>query len=450
MTRRHGNWHLVGRGSDPVPASEFEVKQVARTYERRGEDLRDAHGALSRLSRLDGWRGSAAETFAESADDRVKDLDKAAKKYEDAAEALRDYADAVGVARSDTKRALEDAEDAEARRRANAGDPLAGVDEPTDQQVTDARRQDRRHDKAVTDLTAAKEKVDDALDLLRIAAQNCATKIKSASDSFKDHWFKDDFIRKNLEFFKIACKVLEIVAVAIAVVALALALVASAPFALIVAGIAAAALLVLARSALVISDTGSATWADVGWDVVGLGLSVVGGRAAVNLARHSGALGRSFTALRTAAQTSARTRMTPLPRFILRFKGGDGIAGRLIRGFDNFRAGRLAAPSIRQIDEIANLQVGWGSRLKVLDKDMATIRAQLASLDNLSLPGVNVGQITRQLDGLRDALGPAIRWNLVNTGVAVDSATDLAGLSVSGAAKDGLERAHWRVTVAGR
>ncbi|MBE7324224.1 hypothetical protein IEQ44_06130 [Nocardioides sp. Y6] len=454
MTRRHGNWHLVGRDSDPVPASEYDVNRVARTYEKRGEDLREAHGALTRLSRLDGWRGDAAETFAESADDRVKDLDKAATKYEDAGEALRTYALAVETAREETKRALDDAEEADARRRANEGDPLAGVTEPTDQQIDDAERQNRRHANALTALNAAEGKVNDAMSNLATAASTCARKIRAASDSFKDHWFKDDFVRKNLGAFELVIKALEIAAVAIAAIGLVVALCFTAPAWLVaglfVAGIAAAAILAGTRTMLVLSEAGDHTWADVGWDVVGIGLAVVGGRAVFSLGRQKGALGRTFAALRTAARSSAAARMTPLPRFILRFKGGQGIAGRLIRGFDEFRIRGLAAPAIRQIDEIANLKVGWGARLRVLDKDMATMRAQIAALDDLTLPGVNVSKITQNLDGLRDALGPAIRWNLINTGVSADSAGDLAGWSVSGAVKDEMETAHWRVTVAGR
>ena len=89
MTLRSGDWHLLGHASDPVPASEYDVDRVASTYERRGNDLRSTHGALERLSRLDGWRGDAAESFAESADDRLGDLAKAATKYESAARALR-------------------------------------------------------------------------------------------------------------------------------------------------------------------------------------------------------------------------------------------------------------------------------------------------------------------------------------------------------------------------
>src|SRR5690606_25001730 len=99
----------------------------------------------------------------------------------------------------------------------------------------------------------------------------------------------------------------------------------------IAAGLAVAALLVIARTTLVVSDAGDHTWADVGWDVVGLGLAAFGGSAVVSLGRHAGALGRSFTALRTAARSAAAARMAPLPRFILRFSGGQGISGRLIR-----------------------------------------------------------------------------------------------------------------------
>ena len=455
MTRRSGDWHLLGHGSDPVPASEIDVDRVAATYERRGNDLREVHGTLERLSRLDGWRGDAAETFAESADDRLGDLDKAAAKYESAGKALRTYADEVGDARSRSWDALQEAEDAERRRRDNDGDPLAGVAEPTEQQLTAAEQQGNRYTRALDDLDAARTRLDSALSDLERAAGTCAAAINRASDSFKDHWFKDNFLRHNLEFFKIACKVLEIAAVAIAIVALGLAIFATAPFALIALGIGVAALLVVSRSALVLSDTGSATWADVGWDVLGLGLSFVGGRASLNLARSAPGLRSSFAALRTAATASARTQLGPVTRFSLRFSGSNNPLLRPLGGWAQRRLDDVARPALSQIDTIANLRVGWGTRFRTLDTEMATMRAQLAALDRLSLPGVNVQGIVSQLDDLKATLGSAIRWNFVNTAASGDSALDLAtGRSPGGVVRDEVDeeisQAHWRLTVAGR
>ena len=66
MSRRAGDWHLLGVDQDPVPASYVDVDAVADEYEDRGEKLREAHTALSRLANLDGWRGDAAEAFAEA------------------------------------------------------------------------------------------------------------------------------------------------------------------------------------------------------------------------------------------------------------------------------------------------------------------------------------------------------------------------------------------------
>lgn len=456
MSRRSGDWHLLGHATDPVPASEYDVDRVASTYVDRGRDLRETHQTLERLSRLDGWRGDAAEAFAESADDRLSDLDKAATKYESAGTALRAYADDVATARTVSRSALTEAEDADRRRRDNAGNPLAGVQEPTEQQIADLQLQADRHERAVVDLEAAQARLSRALDDLDGAARRCARAIGTASDRFKDHWFKDNLVRHNLEFFKIACKVLEIAAVAIAVVALGLALLATAPLALIVAGVAAAALLVLARSALVVSDTGTATWADVGWDVVGLGLSVVGGRASLRLARSSGALGGTFNALRTAATASARGRLPFVPRFMLRFSGSRNPLLRPLGGWAQGRLDDLARPALSRIDSISTLRVGWGSRLRVLDTEMATMRAQLAALDRLTLPGVNVQGIVRNLDDLKAALGPAIRWNLINTGVSADGAADVVtgGTSLSGVVRSEIaeetSQAHWRLTVAGR
>jgi uncharacterized protein YukE len=454
VSKRTGDWHLLGVDSDPVPASEMDVDDVAADYETRGQDLDEAHSLLSKLSRLEGWRGDAAEAFAETADDVLGDLRKAADKYIAAGKALRTYAGHVGTARTDSWQALQDAEDADKRRQNNEGDPLQGVDDPTPQQVTAAQNQSTRLTNANSDLTAARTKLQNALSTLENHAEDCAKAIKNASESFKDHWFKDDILRHNLEILKIVVKVLEIAAVVIAVAALALALVASAPFALIVAGIVAAVALVITRSLLVLSDTGSATWADVGWDVVGLAFACVGGKAAVSLARSSGALATTFSGLRTAATAAARSNLPFYTRFALRFSGSNNP---LTRPFGNWAARQLddaARPALSQIDAIANLKPTWQQTLFRLDRDMATISGQLGKLGKLDLPGVNVAQITSQLDDLSAALPKALKWNFVNTGFSADGAWDVAGTSpaeaVRGELAEELSQLHWRITVAGR
>lgn len=69
------------------------------------------------------------------------------------------------------------------------------------------------------------------------------------------------------------------------VVVLVLAVIATAPFALIALGVALAAAILLLDAALL--TVGEATWGDVAWDLAGLALSAVGGRAdhSINEAR---------------------------------------------------------------------------------------------------------------------------------------------------------------------
>jgi hypothetical protein len=74
MTRRHGDWHLVGYDDDPVPASTWDVDTVERQTRARADEASDMREVLRRLADLDGWRGQAAEAFAERAEEVLGDL----------------------------------------------------------------------------------------------------------------------------------------------------------------------------------------------------------------------------------------------------------------------------------------------------------------------------------------------------------------------------------------
>lgn len=88
MTRRHGDWPPAGHDDDPVPASQWDVEAVANRMRRRADDAADLKAVLQRLADLDGWRGKAAEAFAERAQDVLGDLGKVEDRYDGAAQAL--------------------------------------------------------------------------------------------------------------------------------------------------------------------------------------------------------------------------------------------------------------------------------------------------------------------------------------------------------------------------
>ncbi|KAA1380505.1 putative T7SS-secreted protein [Aeromicrobium fastidiosum] len=293
MTRRDRRWELVGLESDPVPGDERDVLAVESTYRKRGQALETTRSALSKLSDLDGWSGKAAVKFADQADDILEEVGKAERKYERAASALRDYADAVATARTRTEMAVSDAEDAERRRATNAENPLAGVDDLSDEQkdADDDRR--RRLDRADGDLAAARAAMSRALDDLDAAANRAASRIDSASKSYKDSHL-DNFkgeIRKHAGLLNKIVDVLEKIAIAVAVIVVValvvVAVVATGGAAAVIFGavatyagyaaVASSALLLAGHSAQMMGETSDASWGDIGMDIVGLATFGAGG-----------------------------------------------------------------------------------------------------------------------------------------------------------------------------
>lgn len=186
MTRRPLSWDLVGLDVDPVPASEHDVRDVARGYTRRGESLATTTEALRRLCAVDDWTGAAARTFIAHARNTLSSVARAEEECRRVATALGEYADGVGEARTATARAVADAEEAEARRRqaelalddesADALVPVVGrgglIDDTLDRIKLGAAEQD---------LEDARAAVDAAVTQLASDARAAAAQIGSAT-----------------------------------------------------------------------------------------------------------------------------------------------------------------------------------------------------------------------------------------------------------------------------
>ncbi len=268
MTRRPGQWELVGRDVDPVPADAEDVRRVARDFDANGDIMTAASSALRRLANGTGWIGEAAKSFADEADSTYGDLEKAASKYTDAAAALRAFAGHVQTARDDTLSALRDAEEADAIRRSNALSGLEGVEDPTDAQKDTADLREDRHDKAVTALSAARTRLDHAMATLEHHASTCANEIADASENFKDGRM-DDIKGAVSSVLKVLVDVLSVLAVVLAVVIVILLVFTSVvlgPF-LLVALILGAAIFALTAVQWAMGD---ASLSDVGWASLGL------------------------------------------------------------------------------------------------------------------------------------------------------------------------------------
>ncbi|MET0448147.1 MAG: hypothetical protein ABW004_07055, partial [Aeromicrobium sp.] len=185
MTRRALSWDLVGLDTDPVPAGEHDVDEVALAYTRRGESLAGTRDALQRLCAVEDWSGDAARTFVDHARQTLSAIGRAEEECRRIASVLRGYGAEVAEARRATARAVEDAEDADSRRRQaeKALDDAPGVLVPSIDHggIQGGSIDQMKLDVAQQDLADAKAAVTAAVAQLTTAAQSTATQIESST-----------------------------------------------------------------------------------------------------------------------------------------------------------------------------------------------------------------------------------------------------------------------------
>jgi uncharacterized protein YukE len=221
MTSRGGEWHLLDLDSDPVPPDQDEVANVADEFARRGDTMTRAARALGDASQLEEWTGKASSEFSEKAEKAHGDLDKAAQKYTDAGRAIRTYSHAVGVARDDTKAALVKAVTADQDVQRHATSKLEDVPSPTPEQDADDQLRKEKLATARGELAEAKADLRRAMETLHAAAKTCASRIRSASEHYKDS--KMDNIKGVVRAaLKVLVDALNVIALVLAVVIIVL------------------------------------------------------------------------------------------------------------------------------------------------------------------------------------------------------------------------------------
>ena len=469
MTRRSGQWQLVGHGSDPVPADEWDVRGVARDYGRRGDELEDAQGVLDRLSRLDGWTGDAAESFATKSQEVTADLGKAARKYHDAARALESYAGAVSTARTRTWTSLQKAESADATVRANprsSSFPLLGGTDPftfgvTPEEADQQRQQNKRHDAAVAELSDAREEVRLAMEALESAARNAADRIRDASDLFKDsHWdnFKG-FVRRHADILAKIASVLEVVAMVVGAIAIVVALIATAPAWLVaglfIASMALGVAMLGIHSALWSAGTGKAGAADVALDIVNLATLGMGAKLA-SLGR--AAYGAATSAATRNAVAASQRGLASNTRNALRISN----PANPLRRWATRQADDAAAVARSTITQLETLAVPVRNRVAALDYNAAKMVLQIRELRLLD----ETAEVARHLDQAAHYNRWQVRTLRVDfannfvqsldryTGEhVVKPAKDWVNETVDDAVdtgQDTISELRWRYTVAGR
>jgi uncharacterized protein YukE len=461
VSARPGDWHLLGPSTDPVPGEPTEVERLARGYESTADTIARLAGRLRRLSQLNGWEGEAAEAFGESAEDLADDLAKAERRYRDLAAALRGWASPVSAARDESAGALRDAVAADEDRRRHTADLLAGVAEPTPAQMTAQEQQDAAHTAALGRLRDARDRLDTALDALDAAAARTAERIDAAAEQGADSWWDDakGTVRDYAGVIARIADVLSYLAMGLAAITLIVVLVATAPAWLILAGVGASFVLAGLHTALVLSESGEATWTDVGLDLLGAATAGVG------LPLASG-VGKALAGLRTAAGrqlgANGRAAQETLEQGVANY-GRAGNAMGIGNPSNPLRiwaqqylddaAARVAAKGTQ---EAARAEAGvithapWLPRLQTLDRDLARNLLEIERLSALPLSDDLLARLN-SLPGRTNAAG-YLGW--ADLGVQVADSGDQLSEDLGGPEalrwKDDVDRSAqnglWRLT----
>ncbi|GAA1625628.1 hypothetical protein [Actinoplanes couchii] len=259
------------RASDPARIAEAHKK-----YKHISDTIEDTVSQLSKIVSAgeEGLKGSWAEKIKEDAESIKESLQKAGTRYHDAATE-------IGIYQPELERAFTDvgaAESAEADANASLSranglpDPQKGADgtiPPEEEQKGIDKK--RLQDEASGDVTTAKNKLNAALDALSVAGKRLgdAVNCKNYDDGLTDKigW-------QIMKFFKWLSKIFGYIALAFAFLAVLFPGVGW----IVVAGVVAGAVTLIADSVLLAGGDGSVLSVVLG--AVGLGLAGLGAAVA--------------------------------------------------------------------------------------------------------------------------------------------------------------------------
>ncbi|MFJ8198005.1 hypothetical protein [Streptomyces sp. NPDC096152] len=322
MTGRPRDWHPIA-DSDPVPGDPDRMAALGKQLRKTADELERQIRNLKAVAEVDAWDSKAGKEFREKAKGNVKKLEAAFKRYDTAATAIgsevveegggyqdklharpRNYASDLNRAQEIADAALKDAKDAEERKGAaqKSLDGLSSRDKK-DHSGKDRKDFEAERDAAGDDVSAAREKINEAKKIRDVAAKRARDSIEAVinHDSLKDG-FWDTLVKEIADitsFIATWCGILSLVVGWIPVIGQALAGVLGA--------IAMIATLINFIATFVQVLQGNAEWLDLGLAAlgfvmmgVGKGFSKIAGKFA------KGALGRLGRAgvARTARQVS--------------------------------------------------------------------------------------------------------------------------------------------------
>jgi hypothetical protein len=346
-------------------------------------------------------------------------------------------------------------------RRRHSRDLLDGVPEPTPAQVTAQQQQGAAHTAALGRLQDARDRLDDALDALDDAAARTADRIDAAAEHGGDGWWDDvkGTVRDYAGILDGIADVLSYVAMALAAITLVVVLVATAPAWLIVAGVAASAILLGLHSALVLSESGKATWTDVGLDLIGLATAGIGGRLATGVGRALPALRSSVAGLLGRNARAAQEVLEQGAADYVRAGNAMNIGNPSnplrvwAQEYFDDAAGRVAAEGA---EAAARVEAGvvthapWLSRLQTLDRELAE---NLLEIQRLGAMPVSA-DLLADLGALAGRANTAGQMAWANLGAQLADSGDQVASDLSGPPalqwKEGFDRSVqnglWRLT----
>jgi hypothetical protein len=268
MPERLGEWSLLGHGSDPVVADTTVIDDRVAHYRKLADEMQLNADRLDRIADGTALVGRYADALRKSSGEVARDLHRVVGRYQAVAGALETYEPEVQRALTESQGALDDAVAANGSAQAAAG---MTVEQPaegqtlTPEQSAHNDEKTARTNQAADALAAAKGRLNRALDALDGAGRAAAGTIRQGfGDGLKDSGW-DRFVHGFMKFLKVLVKVLTYIAMALAVIAL---VIPGLGEIILAAGIAMAAVTVVAEGALVAAGEG--TWADFGIAVAGL------------------------------------------------------------------------------------------------------------------------------------------------------------------------------------
>ncbi|WP_327071292.1 hypothetical protein OG500_37235 [Kitasatospora sp. NBC_01250] len=272
MSIRHLDWSPLDRDSDPVHADPDVVVAAQKRYALIATTIDDATAKLQQIvsTNSDSLAGKYVQGLKSEASSLNDRLSKAAVRYHDVANEINKYEPDLDQGLSETAGALTDAEAAKnAQTKANGmPDPQKssdGTTTPAEQQKgTD---KSKAQSDANASMTAAKTRLNNALDALNVAGKRFGDAVSARryddglTDSYKDKL--DAVMAKISQIFAIIGMILGALAILIPGVDV-----------LVIAGVVAGAVTLIAN--VVLYHDGKGSVVDVVLGVIGLGMAGLG------------------------------------------------------------------------------------------------------------------------------------------------------------------------------